>query len=362
MTGISVKIQHTGSWLHFSWNVTNVCNLACPHCYLDAVRRPASGLLSLEEGFKFIDELVEVGREYQYVNLVFSGGEPLARRPEIYELIAYAREKGIVPVMGTNGTMITEEVAEKLAESGLTSAGVSIDSVRPEKHDMFRGIEGAWEKAVRGIKNLVEHGISAQIHFTLTPWNWMELKDVVELAVKLRARAVRVFGVVETGRAEYLVREEFENIPYEKVWMDIVKLTREYDVPIRPTCMPMFERFLRSLGETLSPGEMLRLRTYGCMAGINYGRLNYNGDVTPCPYLPLKVGNVREESFVKMWKESPILKSLRSRNNLRGRCRICPYREVCGGCRARAYSSNRDYLGDDPFCKFDPLSLAGVNA
>ena len=352
-------MQYPRGWLHFSWNVTNVCNLACPHCYLDAVRRPASDLLTLKEGFRFIDELAEVGREYQFVNLVFSGGEPLARGPEIYELIAYARERGIVPVMGTNGTLITREVARKLAESGLSSAGVSIDSADPRKHDVFRGVEGAWEKAVDGVRNLVDSGISAQIHFTLTPWNWMELRDIVELTLKIGARAIRVFGVVETGRAEYLVDEGFERIPYERVWMDIVRLSREYDLPIRPTCMPMFERFIRGMGEVLSPGEMLRLRTYGCMAGINYGRLNYNGDVTPCPYLPLRVGNVRERSFVEIWRESPILKKLRNRNNFSGKCRICPYREVCGGCRARAYSSSGDYLGDDPFCRFNPRALGG---
>ncbi len=335
-------------WFMISWNCTNVCNLACKHCYIDAVRKPHPELLSTEEGMKLIDQVADFARKYSFVLFVFSGGEPLLRQ-DVVELIRYASEhRGIIPVMGSNGLLL-EKLAGKLAEAGLRSVGVSLDSTKPERHDWFRGVPGAWERAVKGIKAALDAGIKVQIHFTITTWNYQEIPSIVELAYKLGASAIRIFGVVETGRASYC--HLLDGVPYRQILDMLVDVAARSPIPVRPTCMPMYQRALLERAEVLSPSELQKLSVPGCTAARGYARVDYKGDVTPCPYMDLVLGNIRQEPLEKLIEEHPIMRRLRDRRNLRGSCAACPYREVCGGCRAQAYAMKGDVFDEDPLCR-----------
>ena len=154
-----------------SWNTTNACNMMCKHCYRDAGVK-AEQELSTEEGLKLIDQIAEVG----FKIMIFSGGEPLMRK-DIYTLVNHAREKGLRPVFGTNGTLLTAEVAKRLKDAGAAAMGISLDSIDHMIHDMFRGVYGSWQKAVDGMRACREIGLPFQIHTTVMDWNMAEVED-----------------------------------------------------------------------------------------------------------------------------------------------------------------------------------------
>ena len=153
-----------------SWNMTFRCNLRCPHCYIDARESEGKSELSTEEGKALIDQIVEVSKPI----LILSGGEPLLR-DDVFELARYARAKGLIVAMGTNGTLITDSVAKELKSSGVKAVAVSIDSSVPDRHDAFRGVKGAWERALDGIDACIEKGIGVQVNTTVTQQNYDDL-------------------------------------------------------------------------------------------------------------------------------------------------------------------------------------------
>jgi len=340
-----------------SWNTTLNCNLRCAHCYINAHRRSAEEL-DTTEGKRLIDQIAEVSKPI----LVLSGGEPLLRE-DIFELAHYATKKGLTVGLGTNGTLITIDIAKKLKEAGVKTVAVSLDSVIPEKHDRFRGINGAWEKAIKGIKACRDVGLEIRINTTVTRENYDEIDKIVRLAEKVGAKHFHLFSLVPTGRAKSV--DAPSPTEYERMIRDVlVKGRTEFRLRIRPVCFPQFTRIAKQEGIRL---EVER----GCIAGLWYCRINPTGDVTPCPYLPIKVGNIREKSFKEIWFNSEVFKTLRDFKNLKGRCGVCDFQNVCGGCRARAYGLTHDvtyvcgtldvpdkltgdYLAEDPWCSYQP--------
>ncbi|HZK18538.1 MAG TPA: radical SAM protein, partial [Clostridia bacterium] len=192
-----------------SWNTTNECNLSCKHCYRDAGSK-ADSELNTDEGKRLIGQIADAG----FRMMIFSGGEPLMR-PDIFELIEHARDKGLRPVMGTNGTLITSTVAKKLKEAGLMAIGISLDSVDSHRHDEFRGKEGAWQAAVDGMENCAEAGLRFQIHTTVLDWNYDEVESITDFAVKIGAAAHHIFFMVPTGRAVDIEEESLRAVQYE---------------------------------------------------------------------------------------------------------------------------------------------------
>jgi radical SAM protein with 4Fe4S-binding SPASM domain len=342
-----------------SWNMTFGCNLRCPHCYIDASERAGKGELSTEEGKTLIDQIVEVSKPI----LILSGGEPLLR-DDVFELADYATEKGLTVALGTNGTLITDSVARELKSSGVKAVAISLDSSIPSRHDEFRGVKGAWRRALEGIEACIRNDIDVQVNTTVTQQNYDEIDDIMALAEKHGASAFHLFFLVPTGRGKEI--EDISADMYELMIEDVLEkiAIAKYKLAVRPVCAPQFMRIASQKGLNLERW------TRGCIAGLTYCRIYPTGEVTPCPYLPIKLGNVRETKFEKIWFDSDILKALRDFDNLKGKCGACEYRDICGGCRARAYGLTSfvdvcgglqepselrgDYLAEEPWCPYIP--------
>lgn len=325
-----------------SWNLTRSCNLRCDHCYRDA--GPDAGNieneLSTEEGFKLLDELKKEG----FMLVIFSGGEPLMR-DDLEELVEYASEIGLRPVLGTNAVEVSRERLEDLKEAGVKGAAVSLDSVDPEIHDKFRGSEGAWAKTVSSIKKMVDVGIPVQINITISELNYGELDEIVEFAEKLGARAVHPFFLVPTGRGKDIESSSLRAERYQEMIEKVLKKMDETDLELKPTCAPQFMVQAEKMDKSLRYSR-------GCLAGVSYCCVLPEGEIHICPYLPVKAGDLREESFSEIWNESEVFQKLRDFKNYEGKCGRCPSIDICGGCRARAYYySGGEYLAADPWCK-----------
>ena len=200
-----------------SWNVTNACNMYCAHCYRDAGCK-AEEELSTAEAKKLLTEIARAG----FKIMIFSGGEPLMR-PDILELVSYASSLGLFPVFGTNGTLITREMAAKLKDAGARAMGISLDSLDAAKHDKFRSFPGGWQGAVDGMKNCAAVGLPFQIHTTVMDWNEGELEAMTDFAVEIGAKAHHFFFLVPTGRAATIEEESLRAEQYEDVLTRIMK-------------------------------------------------------------------------------------------------------------------------------------------
>ena len=325
-----------------SWNLTQRCNLACKHCYIDA-SSAAAGELSTRDALRVLREIAEVNPECM---LILTGGEPLLR-PDLYTLVAHAAATGMMVVLGTNGVLMTRERARTLAESGLTGVGISLDSLDSSRHDEFRGQEGAWRRTVAGIDNARSAGLDVQIQMTLTRDNLAELPDMVQFARDVGARTLTTFFLVCTGRGQGLVDLTPED--YEQALGRLADEKHE-GIMVRPRCAPTFRRVI---AQQNPDSILLESDTARCMAGKNYCRITPEGHVTPCPYMPLVAGDLNERSFGEIWAGAPLFKSLR-KPLLKDRCGACEYTAVCGGCRARALAASEDPLGEDPWCTYVP--------
>lgn len=326
-----------------SWNLTGRCNLFCPHCYLDANSRlemPREEL-STEEARFVIDELSYLN---SHIMLIMSGGEPMLRE-DIFEIVRYASDAGFVVVMGSNGTRLTKENLRLLKDAGLKGVGISVDSHDLRYHDSFKGVDGAWDMAISALKNAKDIGIETQMDVTLTDKNIHEIWELIELGVSLSVKVVNFFFLVCTGRA---MRTDISGYNYEGALRRIARLSlSEKRVMVKARCAPHIYRLLYEEGLDISEG------TRGCLAGRHYMRIDPEGDVTPCPYMPVRVGNIREGSLVNIWEDASPLNLLR-RGDYKGRCGICEYIDVCGGCRARALAEKGDLMEEDPLCVYRP--------
>jgi len=319
-----------------SWNTTQACNISCIHCYRDAGAK-RSDELTTEEGIKLLTEIARAG----FKIMIFSGGEPLLR-PDIYELISHARSLGLRPVLGSNGMLITPQVASKLKTAGLACAGISLDSKDKDRHDWFRGSEGAWDQTMLGLEACHSAGLPFQIHTTVMNWNQDEITAITDLAVELGAVAHHIFFLVPTGRGKDIAETSLKTAEYEALLEAIISKQSQVPIELKPTCAPQFMRIAKQRG-------LPQRFSKGCLAGTTYCVILPNGDIQPCPYLPLKVGNVREKEFDIIWRESLLLDELRHAP-LKGGCGRCGFGEICGGCRARAYYYSGDYLAEEPWC------------
>jgi radical SAM protein with 4Fe4S-binding SPASM domain len=323
-----------------SWNLTKRCNLSCPHCYIEALNAPSTELTNSEAKF-VIDELSYLNSRLM---LVLSGGEPMLRS-DIFDTVEYASQAGFITVLGSNGTLLTAENLRLLKEAGLKGVGISVDSTVPGSHDSFRGLSGAWELSVNALRAALETGLETQMDVTLTDKNWNEIDGFVELGVALGARAVNFFFLVCTGRA---MSTDIATKNYDPAIAHIARLSsKERRLMVRARCAPHVYRILHRDGLPVSEG------TRGCLAGRSYMRIDPEGNVTPCPYMPLSIGNVKETSLTSIWENSPVLQQLRQ-GAYKGRCGVCEYGELCGGCRARALVKNDDLMDEDALCSYEP--------
>jgi AdoMet-dependent heme synthase len=348
----------TGKPQIISWNITLKCPLNCAHCYADAGKEEVPGVLTTNEAFGVIDQICGTGNPV----VVLSGGEPLMRE-DIFEIARYGTERGLRMALGTSGYLLSQKTAGRLKDAGIRSVAVSIDSANPDVHDRFRGRPGSWGRAVRALRWCREAGIGTRINMTIQDYEIALVNEVVTLGTGLGVNDYQVFFPVPAGRAH--AGTGGTPSEYENLIGKILTRYRSGPVHIRPTCAPQFVRIADQLGIRDDA------RGRGCIAGIRYCRIYANGDVTPCPYLPVTAGNIRETPFSRIWYESALFAALRDPGNLTGKCGRCGYKGACGGCRARAYGitdaardmcgglvrpahSVGEFCGPDPSCIYEP--------
>ena len=363
-----------------SWNLTQRCNLLCAHCYMSAFSRAdASQELTTKECRRVIDEIAQVNPN---VFLILTGGEPLLRR-DLFDIAAYAAEREFTVVLGSNGVLLRDKQARLMRQHGIQGASISLDSTDPAKHDAFRHLPGAYQGAIRATEALRVEGLDFSIHTSVTSWNVTEIPAMIDLAGSLGARVLNLFFLVRTGRGHdltditpgqyedlltYLARvqvvgngEGHKPLEASSIfdrpedpWS--VPAGRSGDLIIRAKCAPHFRRIIYTLDPT-SP--LLKNYAHGsCPAGKHYCRIMPEGEITPCPYLPVSAGNLRRQSFSAIWEGASILNDLRD-PKLGGRCGVCEFSKICGGCRCRAYATYNDYLAEDPGCSYQPGQFGG---
>jgi radical SAM protein with 4Fe4S-binding SPASM domain len=261
-------------------------------------------------------------------------------------------------VVGSNGTLIDAELAGRMKDVGVQAVQISIDGARPETHDSFRGEAGSFHRAMQGVEACREAGLPFQFGMVIRRESLPEISSMLELATKTGANAAEFFDLVQVPRVKKECPEEILSRDERKRVMEwLAEAQKDCPIIIRTPGCPMYPLILKekSIEPKRLPARALRRIPYyerGCAAGIPNGYITIlpNGDVIPCMLLQVKLGNIREENIVKIWEGSPILAKLRSRLLLEGECNRCRYREICAGCRGRAYEQTGNMLASDPGC------------
>jgi len=346
-----------------SWNLTYRCNLACEHCYLDAGGKPAVSTenfadrseLDTEQCRRVIDEIAAFAPE---ALTILTGGEPLLRR-DILPIIRHAAARGLWVVVGTNGVSITPTLAALLAREGVRGLALSLDALDAERHDTFRRVRGAWHNTVRGAEVLREAGLPFIVQTTVGRHNIDELEGIAAFArERMRATVWNLYFLVQTGRGQFV--SDISDAEYDAVLAGLSRIQERWrgEMVVNAKCAPHYVKRLYEEG-----ADPERIRTYsggagGCPAGTHYLGIRPNGDVTPCPYLPLFGGNLRHDSLADVWNESEPFVRIRNRDELQGRCGACELKAACGGCRARAWGTSGALLAEDPLCSHVPGTFA----
>ncbi|MBL4700600.1 MAG: radical SAM protein, partial [Phycisphaeraceae bacterium] len=380
------------------WETTAACNLACVHCRrLDVSCKLSKDDLNTEQALRMIRSLPQTGRPI----LVFSGGEPLMR-PDLLELAAEATQVGLPIALATNGTIMNENLAKDIVDVGFQRVSMSLDGPSPATHDVFRGIDGAFDSTIRGFKMLRKAGMSMQINTTVTQRNVAHLDEMYQLALDLGADALHMFMLVPVGCGMTLSDDiKLNPDEYEDALNWIYDRSVENKIHIKATCAPHYFRVLRQRskkdgrpmptthghpsghvvtgnveqqinanhggsdhhgapsGGGVSDGTHMTAMTKGCLAGQSVCFVSHTGQVFPCGYLPVECGNVKNTAFPEIWANSTDFAKLRDPNQLEGKCGACEYKQVCMGCRARAYADSHDFMAQEPECNYIPMRLRG---
>ncbi|MBI4083901.1 MAG: radical SAM protein [Candidatus Lambdaproteobacteria bacterium] len=338
-----------------SWNLTRRCNLACAHCYLDAGTRRAAAQeeMGTDACRDVIDQICAIN---PHALLILTGGEPLLRY-DLEEIADHAGGKGLWVVVGTNGTLLHRERAGQLKAAGVKGVGLSIGSLDRDRHDAFRGRPGAWAGAMEGLAAVADAGLELAVQVTVTPWNLAELASLADFAADRGARAINFYFLVCTGRGEEQVA--LSPAEAERSYALLYGLQRRHAgrMQVQAKCAPQYQRFIHRQG-----GASPHLHAFagGCPAAVHYCRIGPGGDVTPCPYIPLSGGNLRQASLAQIWSQGEVFVRLRDRTRLGGRCSDCRYRALCSGCRARALADRGDLMAEDPACALPAADAAGA--
>jgi len=341
------------------WNCTRRCNLRCVHCYSASADRAYAGELTTDEARRLIDDLAGFGAPV----LLFSGGEPLLR-PDVHELIAYAAERSLRAVVSTNGTLIDEETVERLRDSGAAYVGVSLDGLG-EANDRFRGVAGAFDRALAGIRRCRDAGLKVGLRFTITRWNVGEVEGIFRLVREERIPRLCFYHLVYAGRGTGLKDEDLAPAATRRVVDSIIDHTADLHADGRgPEVLTVDNHadgpylYLRMQREG-HPGAADALRllrmNQGNQSGRGIGCVSWDGTVHPDQFWRHAVfGNVRERPFSQIWTDTsnPLLAKLKDkRPHLTGRCAACRWLDVCGGnFRVRAEAATGDLWAPDPAC------------
>ncbi|MFC1496897.1 radical SAM protein [Verrucomicrobiota bacterium] len=339
------------------WELTARCNLKCQHCRAEAQDDFVEGELSTEEIIKTAREI----REDADPILILTGGEPLTRK-DFFTIAEECTKLFTRVAIATNGTLVDDPIAEKIVKTGIQRASISLDGAKRKTHDAFRGLPGSYNDALNGFDALKKAGVSVQINATITKHNLNELEDLLNLAQDRGADAFHVFMLVPVGcgvkisEDVRLTSEEFEK---SLRWLFDKSLELKDKIHIKATCAPQYYRIMRQISkekgiQLQSHAHGMRAMTRGCLAGSAVCFISRTGDVQPCGYLPVCVGNIRERKLGEIWQDSEVFAALRDPARLKGKCGACEYKRVCEGCRARAFAKTGDYLDEEPDCSYKP--------
>jgi AdoMet-dependent heme synthase len=351
------------------WEVTQACDLSCKHCRAAAQPLRSPEELTTEEGKHLIDQIAEM----HVPIFVLTGGDPI-KRPDVFELIRYADQKGVHVALTPSATpLLTREVIAKLKEAGLSRLAVSLDGSTAEIHDNFRQLPGAYDKTLQAVKWANEVGLPIQVHTTASRHN---IDDLDKLAVLLRELDIvmwSVFFLVPVGRgqkSDLLTGEEFE-----QVFAKLYELSKEVSFQIKTTEAMHYRRYIlqQRLAELerehATQGEQTptKFKTQQwATRRVNDGRgfvfVSHTGNVYPSGFLPLRGGNVREQSLATIYRQSPVFRLLRDLKQLHGKCGACEFKEICGGSRARAFALTGDLLAEEPCCIYQPKNYHAPDA
>lgn len=361
------------------WETTAGCNLACIHCRrITVADQLLPQDLSTAEAFDLVDQIAAFARPI----FVLSGGEPLFR-PDIFAIARRAADAGLLVALATNGTLIDAAVARQIKESGVRRVSISFDGADAATHDLFRGA-GAFEKALAGMRSLREIGVPVQINTTVARHNIHQMDQMLALAKAEGVQALHLFLLVPVGcGVEIAPEQQISGAEYEQVlhWMYDAEMAG--GIELKATCAPHYFRIVRQrqaeerrqgivrrrpdshhrqqrAGGSHAgghPGDAQRAMnamTKGCLAGTGVCFVSHRGEVFPCGYLPVEAGNIRRQPLQEIWEQSTLFADLRDANLLRGKCGLCEFKNICGGCRARAYGMTHEYLDEEPFCTYEP--------
>ncbi|TAK14487.1 MAG: TIGR04053 family radical SAM/SPASM domain-containing protein [Anaerolineae bacterium] len=350
-----------------AWEVTRACAFACKHCRADAIPSRDPQELSTQEARALIDRFAAFGSPI----LIFTGGDPMMRR-DLFELIEYATEKGLRCSLTPTATALpTVERLQQAQKAGIKRIALSLDGPSPEVHDEFRQVPGSWNRTMQILHNAQEVGLSVQVNTTVTAFNVDLLPDMVPFIEEVNAVQWSVFFLVPTGRAQtkWLISPQ----DHERVFHWLYELSQRAPFDIKATAAPMYRRVAverkRSEGGSqenvtfqgagFQYADGLNRPRKGVNDGNGFLFISHVGEIMPSGFLPIAAGNVRTADVVETYRHHELFTTLRNYDLLKGKCRVCEYREFCGGQRGRAFGVTGDYMASDPSCVFVP---AGVGA
>ncbi|ADZ09301.1 Radical SAM domain protein [Methanobacterium lacus] len=355
------------------WNITKSCNMNCAHCYENAGKK-ADDELNSEQIKQCLETLSRSG----VTSIAFSGGEPTTK-PNIRNHIKDVADLGIYPAMATNGySLSNKKLCDKYVDSGLQFVQISLDGLNPETHDKFRGIDGAWERAVQAIKNFVEEDIFVEVSTTVTQHNIDEIPSMINFVRELGAHWLMLYNFIPTGNG--LNISEMDISPQKRFNMLKTAYNENFkgDMQVLSTA-PQYASVAESLQNMKSSiipthfynpeyenPQIMQLAEFvgGCGAGRFYMSLEPNGDMYPCVFFPhdefLRLGNILEDDFEEIWQNQPLLNDLRNKTLLEENCGSCDNKNICGGCRARAYTYLDNVQAPDPGCINNQVKWDGI--
>lgn len=335
------------------WEVTQACDLACFHCRASAQPHRNPLELSTLEGKKLIDDIAELDPPI----FIFTGGDPL-KRPDIYELVQYAAEKGLHPAMTPSATpLLNRDSLLSLKQAGLRRLALSLDGPTPALHDSARGVTGSFAKTLEGMYWANAIGLPVQINTTVSRRNVAELEQILAVIRNFRIVMWSLFFVVPTGRAEAADMLSPEEI--ERVFARIHQIAQEVPFKVKTTEAQHYRRYMLQQRRQKNAHEAPAEGVPGILP-VNEGKgfmfISHTGEVQPSGFLPVSAGNVRSTSVMEIYRNSDLFQKLRDSDNLGGKCGGCEFREICGGSRARTYAMTGDIFAEDPSCAYIPKS------
>ncbi len=327
-----------------AWESTRACNFACVHCRAEAQKAADPRQLTTHEAFDLVEQIAEFCKPV----FIVSGGDPLQRK-DIFEVASHASSLGLRVVMSPSGSNLSADTFEKMKAGGVKMISLSLDGSNSEVHDNFRQVPGAFNLAMKNMALARQSGFAFRINTTVTQHNLSDLFNIQKVAAENGAREWDVFMLVPTGRGK--VTMEITPQQYEEALQSIYKASLTSPIPIKMTCAP---QYMRVIAQHQKEPNQPEIGGRGCMAGNGFCFISHIGEVFGCGFLPISAGDIRQQKFKQIYQEAPLFVQLRNHESLKGKCGICEYKTLCGGCRARALSIRKDYLEEEPYCIYKP--------